>query len=118
MSNVLPSLAGYSTNTLTLLIADPLGRSLGPPRAGGRTASPCDEQPTLRAVTVTIRDAEPDDLAEVVAMIRALAEFERLTDEVVFDEREMARHLFGPDPAATVAIAEVDGAVAGMALWF
>ena len=30
----------------------------------------------------------------------------------------MREHLFGPDPAASVSIAEVDGAVAGMALWF
>ena len=51
-------------------------------------------------------------------MIRELAEFERMRDAVVFDEAAMGEHLFGPDPAASVVIAEVDGAVAGMALWF
>jgi GNAT superfamily N-acetyltransferase len=50
--------------------------------------------------------------------VRGLAEFERMADQVVLDRDEFARHLFGPEPAASVIIAEADGAVAGMALWF
>lgn len=69
-------------------------------------------------MTTTIRDARPDDLDDIVDMVIALAEFERMADRVELDPAEFGRHLFGSDPAAAVLIAEVDGAVAGMALWF
>ena len=66
-----------------------------------------------------VRDATPDDLAEICALIRDLADYERLAHEVELDEAEVGRHLFGDDPSAAVLIAETDdGAVAGMALWF
>ena len=66
-----------------------------------------------------LRDAAPDDLDEICALIRELAAYERLEHEVELDPAEVARHLFGPDPAAAVTIAESDaGAVAGFALWF
>ena len=66
----------------------------------------------------TIRDARPDDLPAILQMVRDLAAFERMADQVVFDPDEFGRHVFGPDPVVTVNIAEVDGEVAGMALWF
>jgi GNAT superfamily N-acetyltransferase len=69
-------------------------------------------------VTITVRAAAPPDLPAILQMVRDLAEFERMADEVTFDPDEFGRHLFGPDPAATVDIAEIDGDVAGMALWF
>lgn len=69
-------------------------------------------------MTTTIRDARPDDLDEILDMVRALAAFERMADQVAFDRDEFGSHLFGPDPAAAVALAEVDGELAGMALWF
>ena len=69
-------------------------------------------------MTTTIRDAHPDDLPAILQMVRDLAAFERMADQVVFDGAEFGRHVFGPDPVVTVDIAEVDGEVAGMALWF
>lgn len=65
---------------------------------------------------VTIRQARPEDLDEILDMIRGLAEFERLS--VSFDPAEMAEHLFGADPVASVLLADLDGDVAAMALWF
>ena len=66
-----------------------------------------------------VREAGPDDLHEICGLIRELAEYEKLGDEVVFSAAEMGRHLFGDPPAAHVLIAhERDGAVAGFALWF
>jgi GNAT superfamily N-acetyltransferase len=66
-----------------------------------------------------IRDATPDDLPEIGALIHELAEYERSVDEVAFEADDLATHLFGPDPAAHVLIATTDtGEVAGMALWF
>ncbi|MCU1353895.1 MAG: family N-acetyltransferase [Acidimicrobiales bacterium] len=65
-----------------------------------------------------VRDAQPDDLAEIGALIRELAVFEELEHEVVWDIDALGAELFGPEPAARVLLAEVDGGVAGFALWF
>ena len=67
---------------------------------------------------MTVRAATSADLGEICALIRELAEYEELSDEVVFDEDVVASHLFGPSPSASVLIAEADGSVAGFALWF
>ncbi|HTL86971.1 MAG TPA: GNAT family N-acetyltransferase [Acidimicrobiia bacterium] len=63
-------------------------------------------------------DAEPRDLDEILALVRALAEFEREPDAVVFDRDEFARHCFGDDPVARVLIANEEEAVAGFALYY
>jgi GNAT superfamily N-acetyltransferase len=65
-----------------------------------------------------VRPAAEADLAEICALIRELAEYERMSGDVVLDEAEVSRHLFGPEPAAKVLIAEIDGDVAGFALYF
>jgi GNAT superfamily N-acetyltransferase len=66
-----------------------------------------------------VRNARPEDLPSIVALIHELAEYERAPEEVVLDEGELARHLFGPQPAASVLMAETThGEVAGFALWF
>ena len=66
----------------------------------------------------SIRDAVEGDLDEICSLIRELAEYERMSDQVVLRESVVRSHLFGPEPAARVLIAEADGVVAGMALWF
>ncbi|MBI2708452.1 MAG: GNAT family N-acetyltransferase [Actinobacteria bacterium] len=70
----------------------------------------------------TIRDARPDDVDEIVALIRELAAYERLAGDVRLDPAVLRDHLFGPGAAASVLIAEVAAegapAVAGFALWF
>jgi GNAT superfamily N-acetyltransferase len=74
---------------------------------------------TVPSLVVTaIRDATPADVDEICALIRELAEYERLAHEVVATAEGVARALFGPEPVARVTIAEVDGSVAGFALWF
>ena len=66
-----------------------------------------------------IRPAEPSDLPEIAALIRELADYEQMTDDVVWETPQLERELFGPDPAAHVLLAVTDdGEVAGMALWF
>jgi GNAT superfamily N-acetyltransferase len=52
------------------------------------------------------------------ALIRALAEYERLADQCRADAPSLEATLFGDRPAAEVLIAEVDGAAAGFALFF
>ncbi len=65
-----------------------------------------------------IRPAVAADAGLVLALVRELAEYERLAAQVVAGEDDFARWLFGDAPAAEVAIAEVDGAAVGFALFF
>jgi GNAT superfamily N-acetyltransferase len=68
---------------------------------------------------MALRPATIDDLDEVIALIRDLAEYEHAADEVTLDREELAGHLFGPVPAATVVLAVDDASaeVAGFALF-
>jgi GNAT superfamily N-acetyltransferase len=66
----------------------------------------------------TVRPATPDDVPELLAMIRELAEYERALHEVHATEEHLRRTLFADQPAVFAHVAEVDGAVAGMAIWF
>jgi GNAT superfamily N-acetyltransferase len=65
-----------------------------------------------------IRPAAREDVPLLLELIGALAEYERLRDEVVLDAALLEQHLFGERPAAETAIAEVDGAAVGYALFF
>jgi len=68
--------------------------------------------------TLAIRPAVPADLPLIAALIRALADYEKLADEVRFDEEVLGEKLFGPRPYAEVLIGEVDGMAQGFALFF
>lgn len=67
---------------------------------------------------MNIRPAAPVDVPLVLDLIRELAEYERLLPEVVATEALLHEHLFGEEPRAEVVIAELDGSVAGFALFF
>jgi GNAT superfamily N-acetyltransferase len=67
---------------------------------------------------MTVRPARHEDLDDILALVRELAEYERDPDAVVFDRDEFARHVFGPDGVASVLIADADGAVAGFAIYY
>jgi GNAT superfamily N-acetyltransferase len=72
-------------------------------------------------VTVRLRDATSDDLGVVAELIRALAVYEHLEDEVLWSEEELAQSLFGAGAVPRVVLAEVGeapGVVAGLAIWF
>jgi GNAT superfamily N-acetyltransferase len=60
----------------------------------------------------------PGDLPLIAALIRDLAEFEKLSHEVRFDEEVLGRKLFGERPYAEVLIGEIDGTAQGFALFF
>jgi GNAT superfamily N-acetyltransferase len=66
----------------------------------------------------TLRAATPDDVPVILSLIRELAEYERAAHEVAATEDDLRTHLFGDSPAAAVLLAEVDGEVAGFALWY
>ena len=69
-------------------------------------------------MSLRIRPAAPADAALVLALVRELAEYERLSGEVDATEAMIAAALFGEDPRAFCDIAEWDGEAAGFALWF
>lgn len=70
------------------------------------------------AAQVQVRPAVPADGALIYGFIRALAEYEKLLDEVEATQDDIAGHLFGDNPRAFCDIAEADGQPVGFALWF
>ena len=69
-------------------------------------------------MSVTIREAQPRDSALVYALVRELAEYEKLSHEVDATERDLAAALFAPQPRLFCDIAEWNNEPAGLALWF
>jgi GNAT superfamily N-acetyltransferase len=70
------------------------------------------------APALQLRPATRADVPQILAYIRELAEYERLSHEAVASEDGLAAQLFGERPPAEVVMAEVDGAPAGFALYF
>jgi GNAT superfamily N-acetyltransferase len=65
-----------------------------------------------------IRPAGPGDIDEILRLIRALADYEKLAHEVVATADALRQTLFGPRPAAEVLLAEEGGRPVGLALFF
>jgi len=69
-------------------------------------------------VTTQLRSATRDDVQVIAELIRGLARFEKLEQEVVMTEELLATGLFGDRPYAEVVLAEDDGRPVGFALFF
>lgn len=69
-------------------------------------------------MTIRLRVATRDDIGLIAQFIRALADYEKLLDEVRLDEDVLAEKLFGPRPYAEVLIGEINGQPEGFALFF
>ena len=69
---------------------------------------------------VTARPATVDDVPEILAMIRELAEYERALPEVTATEAHLRSTLFADDPKVFghLAVDDRTGQVVGMAIWF
>ena len=65
-----------------------------------------------------IRPATIDDVDGLVKMIHELAEFEHSPGSVEVDRDMLAEALFGGSPAVFAHVAEEDGHLVGMAIWF
>lgn len=68
-----------------------------------------------------IRDATPSDLPVIASLIRALADYERLSSEIEWTEEELGATLFGPDAVPRILLAEptdLPGPAVGLAVWF
>lgn len=66
----------------------------------------------------SLRAATAADAPDILRLIRALAEYEKLAHEVVATEAALRDTLFGASPAAEVLLAIEDGRAVGMALYF
>jgi len=74
--------------------------------------------PTSEA-SFRLRAAEPRDTPQIVRLITALAEYEKLTHQLQLTEGKLQTQLFGPRPAAEALVAEADGgSLIGFALYF
>ena len=62
--------------------------------------------------------AAPADVPLVLELIRELADYERMADQVVATEADIERALFGARPCAEAVIARQGGEAAGFALFF
>lgn len=88
------------------------GRS-GPAQAGPGAAP--------LAAGPVVRRARPEDVAEIVAMVRELAAYERAAEQAQATQAQFHEALFGPDPAVFAHVSEHPGdgpELAGFALWF
>ncbi len=69
-------------------------------------------------MTTLLRSATRDDVPVIAELIRGLARFEKLEQEVVMTDELLAAGLFGDRPYAEVVLAEDDGRPVGFALFF
>lgn len=69
-------------------------------------------------MTSHVRPARPEDAPLVFALVRELADYERLSHEVDATPEMLADALFGEEPRVFCDIAEWHGQPVGFALWF
>jgi GNAT superfamily N-acetyltransferase len=67
---------------------------------------------------LTVSPATANDVPTILAFIRGLADYEKLTHLLVADEQKLRDTLFGARPFAEVLIARLGGRPAGFALFF
>ena len=66
----------------------------------------------------TIRPARPEDVSTLFELIKALADYEKLADQVTGSAEQLRSHLFGAHPCIEAIVAESEGQAIGFALFF
>ncbi len=66
----------------------------------------------------SLRDARPEDAADITRLVHDLAVFERIADEALATPEQFHEQLFGEPPNAYAMVAEIAGRVVGVAIWF
>jgi GNAT superfamily N-acetyltransferase len=67
---------------------------------------------------MNIRPARKEEVGIVLQLIHDLAHYEKAPDEVEATERELLTTIFAEEPRVFCDLVEVDGDIAGMAIWF
>ena len=65
-----------------------------------------------------IRPASEDDVDALVQLIHELADYERSPESVHIDGEQLRAALFGASPTVFAHVADEDGDIVGMAIWF
>ncbi len=72
----------------------------------------------MSAPRLSIRAVREDEVDLVMAFIRELADYERLSQQVTATPQDIRAALFGPRPFAEAVIGCIDGEPCGFALYF
>ena len=67
---------------------------------------------------IQIVPAKSDQVSLILSFIRKLADYEKLSQEVIADEALLREYLFGARPTAEVVLAYLNGRAVGFALFF
>jgi GNAT superfamily N-acetyltransferase len=67
---------------------------------------------------VKIRLAERRDVPDILSLIKELAEYEKAPNEVIASEKDIEISLFEADSVTNCHVAEIDGEVVAIAIWF
>jgi len=67
---------------------------------------------------ILIRTATENDAAAIFSLIKELAEYEKLSDQISTTEKELKETLFGKDKFVEILLAEFNGEIVGQALFF
>ena len=65
-----------------------------------------------------IRSARSEESTVILQLIKDLAEYEKAPDQVEATESDLKATIFGKEPKVFCDVVEVDGEIAGMAIWF
>jgi GNAT superfamily N-acetyltransferase len=65
-----------------------------------------------------IRPAKIQEVGEVLHLIQDLATYEKAPEQVEASEEDLLNTIFASDPRVFCDLVEVDGQIAGMAIWF
>jgi GNAT superfamily N-acetyltransferase len=65
-----------------------------------------------------IRPAKREEVSEVLQLIQDLATYEKAPDQVEASEDDLLNTIFVKDPRVFCDLVEVDGQIAGIAIWF
>ena len=65
-----------------------------------------------------IRPAKIQEVGEVLQLIQDLATYEKAPEQVEASKEDLLNTIFSSDPRVFCDLVEVDGQIAGMAIWF
>ena len=65
-----------------------------------------------------IRYANRSDIPQILQLIKDLAEYEKAPHEAIATDQQLQESFFGPNPQAFCHVAEFEGEVVGISIWF
>lgn len=64
------------------------------------------------------RDATLGDVPQILRLVRSLAEYEKIAHEFHATEADYKAAFFGPYPQASAMLAEIEGELVGVCVWY